>query len=68
MGHHGDEMEKEEREERSEERVSDVRVYGCHRTSRSYGYTHVDVCTLPGRCTERPTGWFRLNAQNCVPD
>ena len=48
-------MEKEEREERSEERVSDVRVYGCHRTSRSYGYTHVDVCTLPGRCTERPT-------------
>ena len=43
---------------RSEERVSDVRVHGCPRSTHVYGYTYVDVCTLPGRCTERPTAMF----------
>ena len=55
MGRHKDKMEKEERKKRSEERVSDVRVHRCSRANHIYGYTYVDVCTLPGRCNERPT-------------
>ena len=45
---------------RSEERVSDVRVHGCSRSAHIYDYTYVvvDVCTLTGRCTERPTAMF----------
>ena len=48
-------MEKEERKKRTEERVIDVRVYGCPRSTHIYGYTYADVYTLPGRCTDRPT-------------
>ena len=38
--------------------MTDVRVHGCSRSTHTYGYTYVDVCTLPGRCTERPTAVF----------
>ena len=50
-------MGKEEKK-RGEERASDVRVHGCSRSTHIYGYTYVAVCTLPGRCTERPTAMF----------
>ena len=56
-GDHKGQMEKEEKK-RSEERVSDVRVHGCSQLTHIYGYTCVDVCTLPGRHTERPTEIF----------
>ena len=49
-------MENEEKE--SEEIVSDVRVHGCSPSNHIYSYTYVAVCTLPGRCTERPTAMF----------
>ena len=64
MGHHEDKMGKEERKKRSEERVSDVRVDGCPRSTRIYGHTYVDVCALPGRCTERPAAMF-LDVYSC---
>ena len=57
MGHHEDKMEKEERN-RNEERLSDVRVRGWSRPAHIYDYTFVDVCTLPDRCTKRPTAMF----------
>ena len=41
-----------------EEGVSDVCVHGCRRSTDIYGYTYVDVCILPSRCTERPTAMF----------
>ena len=53
MGHHKNKMEEEERN-RSEERVSDVRVHGCPRSTHIYGYTYVGACALPVRCIERP--------------
>ena len=54
-----DKVDKEERKKRSEDRVSDVRVNGCPRLIRMYySYAYVDVCTLPGGCTERPTATF----------
>ena len=58
VGNDKDKMEQEEKKRRSEERVSDVRVHGCPRSTHIYGYTYVDVYTLPGRCTERPTAMF----------
>ena len=63
MGHHEHKMEKEEKK-RSEEGVSDVRVHGCSRSTHINGYTYVDVCTLPSRCTERPAAMF-LDAYSC---
>ena len=57
MGYHEDKMEKEEKK-RSEDRVSDVRVHVCSGSTYIYGYSYVDVCTMPGRCTERPTAMF----------
>ena len=44
--------------DRSEERLSDVHVYGCSQSTHIYGYTYLDVSILPGRCTERPTTAF----------
>ena len=35
--------------------MNDVRVHGCSRSTHKYGQTSEDVCTLPCRCTERPT-------------
>ena len=52
------------RNKKSEERVSDVCVHGCSRSTPIYGHTYVDVCTLPGCCTERPTTMF-LDAYSC---
>ena len=49
-----DKMENEEKNW-SKERLSDVHVYGCSQSTHIYGYTYLDVCILPGRCTERPT-------------
>ena len=43
MGHHNDKMEKEERKKRNEERVGDVLVHGCSRSTHIYGYTYVDM-------------------------
>ena len=53
MGHHKDKIEKEEMR-KGKEGVRDVHVHSCPRSTRISGYTYVDVCTLPGRCTERP--------------
>ena len=56
-GHHKSRMEKGEKK-RSEKRVSDVRVHGCPRSTNIYGYTYVDVCSLPSHCTHRPAAMF----------
>ena len=58
VGHHQDKMGDEEGKKRSEERVADVRMHGCPRSTPIYGYIYVDVYTLPGRCTRRPTAMF----------
>ena len=58
-------MENEEKE--SEEIVSDVRVHGCSPSNHIYSYTYVAVCTLPGRCTERPTAMFLMLARGSLP-
>ena len=46
--------------------MSDVRVNVCSRSTHSYGYTYVDVCTLPGRCADRPIAIF-LDASSWKP-
>ena len=51
-------MEKEEKRRSEDRLVRDARVHGCCRSIHIYGYTYVDACTLPGRCTERPTAMF----------
>ena len=62
VGNDKDKMEKEEKKRRSEGKMSDVRVHGFPRSTHIYGYTYVDVCTLPDRCTERPTAMFLMEA------
>ena len=37
---------------------SNMRVHGRLLSTYMYGYTRVDFCTLPGRCTERPRAIF----------
>ena len=45
--------------------MNGMRVHGSSRSTHIYGYSYVDICTLPGRRTELPTAmFFKAYSQN----